>query len=245
MKRQNQSIPLLVAPLLPLVVGGWLALTANAIAAATQTAKAQPIPSILLAQAVVDNLPPPPPAVLTKEQLPSEPFTPRELDFQVPGASSGSTNSNSYLVYVNDSSFSTLQQIQQLEPKAFVRQYNGQSVIQAGVFSKNSNAQQQAKALQSRGITARIVSLATGEETDFRESKSYFVVIPASREDLLLVEDRVKQLRIDMPVNISQRDKPRGTHIKIGPFPERGQAERLNRYMVDSGLRNARVYYGR
>jgi len=259
MKRQNQSIafvslfaqstPLLaVVPLLPLVLGGWLALTADAIAAAaTQTVQVQIIPSnILIAQAVVDTLPPPPPSVnLAKEQLSSPSFTPRELDFEAPVASPASTNSNSYLVYVNDSSFPTLQQVQQLEPKAFVRQYNGHSVIQAGVFSKNSNAQELAKELQSKGLGVRLVSLATGEEIDFEQSNSYFVVIPASRDNLPLVAAKVKQLRIDIPVSISQKDQPRGPHIRVGPFLERIQAERLNRYMVDSGLRNARVYYGR
>jgi hypothetical protein len=221
--------------------------TGEAIASTVhQTAPAQTIPSdILLTQAVGELLPPPPPAVnLVKERSPSASFTPRELDFQAPAAIPASTNSN-YLVYVNGASLVTLQQVQQLEPKAFVRQYNGNSVIQAGVFSKGSNAQELAKKLQSQGIDVRLVSLATGEETDFGASKSYFVVIPASRQDLPLVAGKVRQMRIDMPVNISQKDQPRGSHVKVGPFPERSQAERLNRYIVDSGLRNARVYYGR
>lgn len=228
-----------------LLVQSLVAFTTDATAStATQIAPTQLIPrNILLTQAVVERLPPPPPAVnLVKERSPSAPFTPRELDFQAPTASPA--NNLNYLVYVNDASLLTLQQVQQLEPKAFVRQYNGHSVIQAGVFSKGSNAQELVKKLQSQGIDVRLVSLATGEET-FRESKFYFVVIPASREDLPLVEGKVRQMQIDIPVNISQKDKPRGSHLKIGPFPERSQAERLNRYMVDSGLRNARVYYGR
>lgn len=91
----------------------------------------------------------------------------------------------------------------------------------------------------------RLVSLASGEEIDFDKSKSYFVVIPANNEDLALVENQVRQLRIDIPVNISQKEQPRGSHVKVGPLSERSQAERLNRYMVDSGLKNARVYFGR
>lgn len=231
MNRQNQSIVfaslfaqlstalLAVAPLVPLVVGGWFF-----------SAAASPDPL---------------PIKLAQERPPTPSFTPRELDFEVPAASPPSTNIESYLVYINDASSPTLQQVRTLEPKAYVRQYNGRSVIQAGVFNKNSNAEQQAKALQARGIEARIVSLATGEETEFAgKSKSYFVVIPASRENLPLIEEQVRQLPVDITANISQKEQPRGPHVRIGPFSERGQAERLSRYMLDSGLKNARVYYG-
>lgn len=188
----------------------------------------------------------PPPINFAKEKLPSPSFTPRELDFQAPVASPPNTNSEKYLVYVNEASLLRLQQVRTLEPTAFVRQYKGRSVIQSGIFTKNSNAQQQAKALRSKGIEARIVSLATGEETEFAvNSKSYFVVIPASQENLPLIENQVRQLQIDIPVSISKKEQPRGPHVRVGPFSERGQAERLNRYMLNSGLRNARVYYGR
>ncbi len=71
------------------------------------------------------------------------------------------------------------------------------------------------------------------------------MVIPSSRENLPLVENQVRQLRIDIPVNINQKEQPRGLHVRLGPFAERSQAERLNRYIMDSGLKNARVYFGR
>ena len=247
MKRQNQFIAnaclfAQFTSLIGLVVGGGL----NAITATvSQTAQGQTVHSnILIAQTVVDTLPPPPPPATLAKQSPSQSFTPREIEFKVPVASPASNNSN-YLVYVDDSSLLTLQQVQQVEPKAFVRQYNGHSVIQAGVFSKDSNAQQLAKKLQSQNIDVRLVSLASGAETDFDKSKAYFVVIPANDQDLALVENQVRQLRIDIPVNISQKEQPRGSHVKVGPLSERIQAERLNRYMLDSGLKNARVYFGR
>lgn len=254
MKRQYQSPTaslfklatplLLVAPLL-LVLGGWLAPTTDAIASViTQTVPVKPIlAEVLIAQTVVD-IPPPPPSLNLAKEPPSLSFTPREIDFQAPVATPISSNSN-YLVYVNETSLLRLQQVQQLEPKAFVRQYNGRSVIQAGVFSKDSNAEELAKKLQSQSIDVRIVSLANGKEIDFGESKSYFVVIPSSQENLPLIADQVRQLSIDIPVNISQKAQPRGSHVRIGPFTEQIQAERLNRYIVDSGLENARVYYGR
>ncbi|WP_250121597.1 SPOR domain-containing protein [Chroococcidiopsis sp. CCMEE 29] len=256
MKRQNQSVALtslfaqLSAPLLAvalLVTWGieeWLVLAAPASAKVSVSQK--PAPNILTIQ-VAERLPPPPqPSKFSQRKLPSS-FSPREFDFQAPVPSSPSPHVDSYLVYVNDNTSLTLQEVQQLEPTAYVRQYKGRSVIQAGVFNKRDNAQQRAKELESRGIEARIVSLSTGQETDFRidNSKSYFVVIPARKEDIPAIEDQVSRLGMNAKVTVSQTEEPRGSHVRVGPFPERGQAERCNRRLRDSGLRNARVYYGR
>lgn len=256
MKRQNQSVALtslfaqLSAPLLAvalLVTWGieeWLVLAAPASAKVSVSQK--PAPNILTIQ-VAERLPPPPqPSKFSQRKLPSS-FSPREFDFQAPVPSSPSPNVDSYLVYVNDNTSLTLQEVQQLEPTAYVRQYKGRSVIQAGVFNKRDNAQQRAKELESRGIGTRIVSLSTGQETDFRidNSKSYFVVIPARKEDISAIEDQVSRLGMNAKVMVSQTEEPRGAHVRVGPFPERGQAERWNRRLRDSGLRNARIYYGR
>lgn len=234
---------------MPLILGGCLALAADGaeLFAPQNLAQAKTLPDdVLIAQVVVDRLPPPPPPInFGNEQLPSTSFSPRELDFQAPLPNLPSPNSDSYLVYVNEASSLRLQEVQQLEPTAFLRQYKGRSVIQAGVFNQKINAQQQAKELKSRGIEARIISLATGQETAVVESKSYFVVIPASQKDLPLIEDKVTRLRMDVPVSVSQRKEPRGLHVRVGPFPERRQAESWNRYLLDFGLRNSRVYYGR
>lgn len=231
------------------ILGGCLALAASGagLFALQNPAQAKTLADdVLIAQVGVDRLPPPPPPInFGSEQLPSTAFSPRELDFQAPLPNIPSPNSDSYLVYVNETNSLRLQEVQQLEPTAFVRQYNGRPVIQAGVFNQKTNAQQQAKELKSRGIEARIISLATGQETEVVESKSYFVVIPANRKDLPLIEDKVTRLRMDVPVNVSQREEPRGLHVRVGPFPERRQAESWNRYLLDFGLKNARVYYGR
>jgi len=258
MKRQYQSValtslfaqlstPLLaVAPLVTWEIEAWFVLAAPASAEVSVSQK--PAPNILTIH-VAERLPPPPqPSKFSQRKLPSS-FSPREFDFQAPVPSSPSPNvdRDSYLVYVNDNTSLTLQEVQQLEPTAYVRQYKGRSVIQAGVFNKRDNAQQRAKELESRGIGARIVSLSTGQETDFRidNSKSYFVVIPASKEDIPAIEDQVSRLGMNAKVMVSQREEPRGAHVRVGPFPERGQAERWNRRLRDSGLRNARIYYGR
>ncbi len=257
MKRQYQSIafaslfaqlstPLLaVAPLVTWGIEEWLVLAAPASAEVSVSQK--PAPNILTIQKVAERLPPPPqPSKFSQRKLPSS-FSPREFDFQAPAPSSPSPNVDSYLVYINDNSSLTLQEVQQLEPTAYVRQYKGRSVIQAGVFNERDNAQQRAKELESRGIGARIVSLSTGKETDLRidNSKSYFVVIPARKEDIPAIEDQVSRLGPNAKVMVSQTEEPRGSHVRVGPFPERGQAEHWNRRLRNSGLRNARVYYGR
>lgn len=250
------SLLKIVIPLIPLTLSIWLTSTSD-------LAQAKFVPSgILVAQTVFDRLPPPPPSSSEKfsqppksqtalpstnfaqEQVPSS-FSPREFDFQPPPSQTNSTQEN-YLIYVNSDSSTDLQRVQQIEPTAFVRQYKGRSVIQAGVFEQEYNAALRLKELQSKGIRARLVSLATGEETDVVEnSKYYFVVIPAARDDLPTIAAQVRKLRTDTSVNVSERRRPRGSHVRVGPFSERGQAESWNHYLLDFGLRNARVYHGR
>jgi cell division protein FtsN len=125
---------------------------------------------------------------------------------------------------------------------AFVRQYQQRTVIQAGIFQQTANAQKLAIALESQGIDARIDNLATGEDADFT-SKFYFVIVPAKQDKLGAIEQRIQQLRMGMPVRVSQRQEPR-THVRVGPFLAKEQAENWQRYLRASGLRKARVYYG-
>ena len=64
-----------------------------------------------------------------------------------------------YMVYVNGSSPLLLEQIQQIEPDAFRRQYDGRTVIQTGAFSYSQNAQAQVAALAEWGIGAEIAEV--------------------------------------------------------------------------------------
>ncbi len=203
-----------------LALGGWLALAVNA-------AERSPV---------------------------SASFTPRELDFHAPAAPAApaaqaevtppSSRSQSYLVYVNQNSSVRLQQVQQLEPTAFMRQYQGRSIIQAGVFSQTFNAETLAIKLVSQGIDVRIVNLATGEDRDFVSNyKFYFVVIPAKQDKLANIQQQVEQLKMGMAVKVSQKEQPR-SHVRLGPFINKAQAENWKRYLKASGLRKARVYYG-
>ncbi len=71
---------------------------------------------------------------------------------------------------------------------------------------------------------------------------AYFVVIPASSGELPTIAQRVRQLGVS-DVNVFQRDVPRGPHVAIGPFQQRGLAEQWNTYFKKAGF-DARVYYG-
>ncbi len=233
-----QLATVLLAVPVPTIVAGWFVATNTAVLA-------QEI-------AVVDRLPPPPPVPIANEQLPPPSiFVPREFDFQAPSntppALSNPSSANlNYLVYVDDASSPTLEQVKQLEPQAFVRQYNGRRVVQAGAFAQNDNAQQRAQELKSVGVTARIVDLSTGTDTAFvGDARSYFVVIPARQESLPAIAEQIRQLQQNAAIDVSQRQQPRGSHVRVGPFSSRALAEQWNQFFLNSGLRNARVYYGR
>jgi hypothetical protein len=176
-------------------------------------------------------------------------------------------NFERYLVYVDGSDFQTLQEIRRIEPTAYVRQYQGRNVIQSGVFSRVSNAQQRVSELQSRGIySARISSFANGQEIDpgnrgfvgdrsnrnfTRQSSRYYVAIPTTSEELSAIASQVRQnlARFSQDLGRSggvlERTQPRGPHVAVGPFSNRFQAEEWNKYLRNVGYRNARVYYGK
>ncbi|MBE9188796.1 SPOR domain-containing protein [Gloeocapsopsis crepidinum LEGE 06123] len=224
-----------------IVLGGWFT-TANKVALASQD---------LISQAV-DRLPPPPQTPDGARQSPASIFVPREFDFQAPSSNTPprvntpSSDNLSYLVYVDDASSPTLEQVKQLEPQAFVRQYNGRAVVQAGAFEQNSNAEQRAQELKSAGVVARIANLNTGTDTAFTgDSRTYYVVIPDRRESLPAIADQIRQLQQNVVIDVSQRTQPRGPHVRVGPFSNRSLAEQWNQFFLNSGLSNARVYYGR
>ncbi|MGP1375182.1 MAG: SPOR domain-containing protein [Almyronema sp.] len=64
-----------------------------------------------------------------------------------------------YMVYVNGNSPLLLEQVQQIEPSAFRRQYNGRTVIQTGAFDYPQNAQAQVEALADWGIGAEVAEV--------------------------------------------------------------------------------------
>ncbi|MBN3924875.1 MAG: hypothetical protein HWQ37_17420 [Nostoc sp. NMS4] len=176
-------------------------------------------------------------------------------------------NFERYLVYVDSSDSQTLQAIRQIEPSAYIRQFQGRNVIQSGVFNRVANAQQRVNELQSRGIyNARILSFGNGQEintgngnfvgdrtninTNKRVSR-YYVAIPTTSEQLSAIAAQVRQnlsgftQDLGRSGGVLERTQPRGPHVAVGPFQNRFQAEEWNRYIRKIGYNNARVYYGK
>ncbi|WP_461923440.1 hypothetical protein [Nostoc sp.] len=271
--------------LFPLLVGGWLMLIPDSTPVQAQIYNS----NVLLAQQAGEILPPPPiipfdqqpsPQLepLQNNQLeqnfqPSQPLQNNQLEqnfepSQPAHFSQSNQNFERYLVYVDGSDFQTLQKIRQIEPSAYIRQYQGRNIIQSGVFNRVSNAQQRVSELQSRGIySARIISFANGQEIgvgnrDFEGDRNnnisairpvsrYYVAIPTTSEQLPAIAAQIRQnlARFTQDLGRSgavlERTQPRGPHVAVGPFSDRFQAEEWNKYLRNIGYANARVYYGK
>lgn len=185
-----------------------------------------------------------------------------ENQYQNQNQNQNNQNFGKYVVYVDNSNSGLLQQVRRVEPTALLRRYQGRSVIQAGTFSKPDNAQRRLGELASKGINGvRIVSLSNGQEIPYPErnypernypdrnypnnrSNYYYVAIPARSQDLPIIEDKIRR-NIGQSAAILQRNQPRGSHIAVGPFIQRAQAEQWNSYLRNLGFGNARVYYGK
>ena len=270
-----------------------IALYSLAIISPHQPAQAQ--------QTVIDTLPPPDIQVVPDSQQPLPEPLPQIQPVQIEPSQSNpllypspenqeqlnpvlsqpgepnqySQNFSRYFVYVNGSNSQTLQRIRQVEPSAYIRQYQGRSIIQSGVFNSPSNAQQRVRQLAASGIyDARVVSFSNGQEIQSfngggnyypgndpyydngnntyydnrnntysqNRNNRYYVVIPGRRQDLPAIADRIIRNVGDRSL-IQQRQQPLGPHVAVGPFPERSDADRWNKYIRDLGYGNARVYY--
>jgi hypothetical protein len=147
-----------------------------------------------------------------------------------------------------------------IEPDAYIRQYQGRYIIQSGIFGQMINATNRVRELQSYGISnARIVNFTDNREistgfvtprqeplTGFppkRQESGYYAIIPVKSQDLRLIANNI---RVGIGYNnlVLERQKPRGTHVAVGPFTSRSEAEQWNKYLRELGYGNARVYYG-
>ncbi|MDB9336196.1 hypothetical protein PN501_14705 [Nodularia spumigena CS-590/01] len=164
-----------------------------------------------------------------------------------------------YLVLVNSSNTQTLQQVRRIEPTAYIRQYQGRSVIQVGIFSQLFNAESRVRELRSFGINnAQIMNFSDGQGTDFvtpgqqpmptppnsRQDSGYYAVIPADSRELPFIADNIRRTSQQYAL-VLERKRPRGSHVAVGPFPTRKVAELWNKYLLEIGYGNSRVYYGR
>lgn len=179
-----------------------------------------------------------------------------------------------YLVYVKGESNEMLEQVRRVVPEAYIDQYKGRRVINAGTFYDRELAKRREKEIEALYIRAEVARLegrfnpsrTAGYSTNPSRIESrydssptyspgpsatrrtnpndYFVVIPARERDLPAIAEQVRVLGAPAE-GVEDRDKPRGYHVIVGPFEDRSTAERWNRYLTDLGLGNARVYYGR
>jgi hypothetical protein len=268
---------------------------------------------LLLAQQVVDGLPPPPP-VTGQAPLPSSaaPAVMPPASVTVPAMpTTAPSAAQRYLVLVNGDSPMLLSQIQAIEPGAFVQDYQGQRMIQAGLFDDSTQAQQRTLALSSRGIGAQVVTLPGGvaassigssvssaqrvssvpnptaiqqtsaalpppdllpvapvpREVEFGQpapatpgsinpssqsapanfsptpgSRAFYVVVPGSPKDLQGISNQIVRLGDGLGIAqlVQSSTAPRGPHVRVGPFADRGAANRWSRYLRDFGM-DARV----
>jgi len=144
----------------------------------------------------------------------------------------------------------TLLQVQQVEPKAFIR--NGEGKIQVGIFSDQINAQKLRQSLEKQGLRTQLVSMSSTVDkpssslnlpTRYSKKKGYFVVIPANEQQIAKIVAQAVDAGIDKS-SISMQDYPRGNHLGIGPFERRTDAQRWNAYFRSLGM-DARLYFGR
>lgn len=179
-------------------------------------------------------------------------------------------NFDRYFVYVDSNNYEILQRVRQIEPNAYIRNYKGRKVIQSGVFNGQSNAQKRVRELEFNGISgAKIVNSENIELTpnysvqpvmsynapgyndqnypnNYQQEKrnSYYVVIPGNANNLRSLGTEIRQ-KVSININVFRRTQPLGTHIAVGPFSDRLEAEQWNSYLKNSGYGNARVYYGK
>lgn len=136
----------------------------------TQSAWARPMLNdtshFLLAQEVVDGLPPPPPGAGGSNSIGQA----AQPNLQA--------QAQQYMVIVNGSDQILLSQVQAVQPGASVQNYNGQQFIQAGVYGDLATAQQQVTTLSASGIGAEVVPVAP---TSIAQSQT--VTVPATTYD--------------------------------------------------------------
>ncbi len=151
-----------------------------------------------------------------------------------------------YLVYVNSRSSERLQQIRRLDPEAGFGIFEGEQIIQAGLFGQRGAAERRSRQLADRGISSLVAAVTVPDQSPFNASnarnESYYVVIPGSERTLNEAMATV-QANVSPGTGIQRRDRPRGLHLAIGPFRDRERAERLSDRLRRRGLPQTRVHY--
>lgn len=72
----------------------------------------------------------------------------------------------------------------------------------------------------------------------------FYVVIPTAESNLQAVSAQVIQLGTPAD-RVQMRTAPRGPHVAVGPFADRGLANQWNNFYRDAGLSSSRVFFER
>ncbi|MDJ0618561.1 MAG: SPOR domain-containing protein [Calothrix sp. MO_192.B10] len=163
-------------------------------------------------------------------------------------------NFHRYVVYVDSNNFQTLQQVLQVEPTAYVRQFQRRYMIQAGVFREPANARRRVRQLAAYGVNnTRIFSPSQRREIpnndaiggiEETQSRYYYVAIPSSPQEAMQVAARIQQ-DTGFYRGITARSNGRGHYVAVGPFARRADADKWNDYLHNMGFGNTRIHYGR
>jgi hypothetical protein len=250
------------APYLSLIMGGALAMSQTTAMGQTPPPLINglpPAPPIPENDNQIDfDATPLPPVPIINNYAPKTPVTttptpPSQPAINIPvnlNDSGNQTNLNGqgwYRVDVFGDSPMMLAQVQQVEPKAFIR--SGEGVIQAGIFSEQINAQKLRQSLEENGLRTQIIALTSTSNKPSsslnipKRKKGYFVVIPGDKKKLARIINQVLDSGIEKS-SVSLQDYPRGDHLGIGPFERRTDAQRWNAHFRSLGM-DARVYFGR
>ena len=196
---------------------------------------------------------------------------PQEAIFQAPAQALGTAfpaNIASYQVLVNGDSPYLLQQIQRVDAASFVREYQGKRVIQAGVFSTGSEAQQRVAVLNQQGIGAQVVPATMGYPSqvmptanpgtypnpalgmnpnamnaDLPKVSFYQVVVPTPSSNYGIITNKMITMGV-RPEAIQTRTSPNGPHVAVGPFTKQEEAASVSSYLRSGGI-DARVFYSK
>lgn len=172
-----------------------------------------------------------------------------------------------YVVYIESENPFLLGIIrQQIEPRAVLRSFGKQKVIQVGSFSQLFFALDLLDYLEKKGINGvlskRNPGQAFGEPVESTPTlaasvyppvlhpiayglsnlESYYVLIPSKSKDLALITYKLRLLGIpDRGIQVTETPE----NVAIGPFLEVERAQKWQRYLLDSGFENVVIYFGR
>ncbi|HIK18540.1 MAG TPA: hypothetical protein IGS53_25100 [Leptolyngbyaceae cyanobacterium M33_DOE_097] len=227
-----------------LVVGGAIS---AAVCAETQVSLAQK----------TSALPPPPDVDFDLVPVPSKPVpqspaspeTPREYIYKAPPAAKPNSSkpinvrTTRYMVYVNGNSPYLLQQIRLVEPDAFVQTFQGEPVIQVGMFDTEQAAQAQSKRFADYGLKADVATVEISAPSGEFSDRGYVVVIPSRQTEFASLTSQLTRLGIPEQV-IQAKLAPIAPHLQLGPYRDRQDAEFVSRSLRRNGL-DARLYFSR